>query len=345
MPVNLAKLRNIAAKLKNPRRVSAYFGTDLAYRLKTAKVPVLPPWIDIEPNNTCNLRCQHCQVPHWSKPPAYLDEPSFARILDQLPGLIAVKLQGMGEPLLNRNLVAMLREGERRGISMQFISNGTIMSQEQAEQLLQLKNTHICFSIDGATAATHEKIRLGSRLEQIVANIKKLVTGRGHFRQPAISITAVLNACNLREIPGIVTLAREMGVDGVNIQTALTNWGKQEIKRHNDAIRVAAHSEQAAAVLREAQGIACASHVPLKIQDDDYYSRARKCPWPWKRAFIAANGDVVPCCILADASTINMGNVFERDFSEIWNSRQYSDLRVRIRNHDLPDFCRNCYRD
>ena len=71
----------------------------------------------------------------------------------------------------------------------------------------------------------------------------------------------------------------------------------------------------------------------------------KPCPWAWKSAYIAANGDVVPCCVIADSAVANMGNVFEQDFKDIWNSPGYQELRERISTHDLPDYCKHCYLD
>jgi pyrroloquinoline quinone biosynthesis protein E len=271
--------------------------------------------------------------------------PDFNRILAQFPGLLSIKLQGMGEPLLNRELVDMLREGEKRGISMQFITNGTVLDPSLAGQLLDLKRTHIGFSLDGATAETFESIRTGASFDKVVANIRELTRRRGKHVYPLISVTAVVTRHNLHEIPVLVRLAKELGVDSINLQTALTNWGKQEMDHYNETIRVSPQSEQVDAVFREAKRIAGEIHIDLHIWREDYYTKRNKCPWPWKRAFVAANGDVVPCCILADSDTIKMGNLFEQSFAEIWNSQPYRDFRHRIKSHRLHDFCKNCYRD
>lgn len=74
-----------------------------------------------------------------------------------------------------------------------------------------------------------------------------------------------------------------------------------------------------------------------------FFRKRKKCDWPWTKAYIAFNEDVVPCCYLGDSDTIKMGNIFEKDFPEIWNSKEYHDFRDRIRTHNLPDFCKNCY--
>lgn len=342
---NLSKIIRIVGKLKNPRRIACYAGVQAAFFLKSLRVPVTPPRIDLEPNNTCNLRCRHCQVTHWSKPAAHLDLPGFTRILSQFPGLLSVKLQGMGEPLLNRELADMLQEGEKRGISMQVISNGTILNPAVAGRLLTLNKTHLCFSLDGATAATFEAIRIGASFEKVVGNIREIVRMRGSRNLPQISVTTVVTSTNLHEIPALVRLCKELGVDSLSLQTALTNWGKQDLDNYNETIRISPLSAQVDALFQESRRIARENHFELKIWNEDYYTKRHKCPWPWKRAFIAANGDVVPCCILADADIIKMGNVFEQDFAVIWNSPQYRDFRERIRNHRLHEFCKNCYRD
>lgn len=344
-PSRLAGLARKLQKLKNPWRIACFAAAEAAFRLKSSRVPLPPPRIDIEPNNTCNLRCRHCQVTHWSKPAAHLDLAGFQRMLAQLPGLLSIKLQGMGEPLLNRDLVAMLREGERRGISMQFISNGTVLDPGTAPRLLELKRSHICFSLDGATAQTFESIRTGASFDKVLANIRELTRRRGERVFPLISVTAVVTGANLHEVPALVRLAKELGVDGVNLQTALTSWGKEELEQYNQTIRVQPGSAQAEAIFREAGRIAGELGLELTVRREDFYSRRHKCPWPWQRAFVAANGDVVPCCILADSDTIKMGNLFQKSFAEIWNSREYRDFRSRIRKHQLPEFCKNCYRE
>ena len=344
-PSRAAKIVRILQKLKNPWRIACYAAGQAAFSLKSSRVPLPPPRIDLEPNNTCNLRCRHCQVTHWSKPALHLDLAGFRGVLAQLPGLLSIKLQGMGEPLLNRELVQMLEEGERRGISMQFISNGTVLDPGTAERLLKLERTHICFSLDGATAETFESIRIGASFQQVLANIGELTRRRGERPYPLISVTAVVTGNNLPEVPALVRLAKELGGDGINLQTALTNWGKPELDRYNETIRVAPGSEKAEALFREAGRIAREIGIDLNIWREDFYSRKHKCPWPWKRAFVAANGDVVPCCILADSDTVKMGNLFQQSFAQIWNSREYREFRRRIRSHQLPDFCANCYRE
>lgn len=117
------------------------------------------------------------------------------------------------------------------------------------------------------------------------------------------------------------------------------------MKGYTAKVKVLQQSDNFITVLKESQRVASENQVDLRIFYGNFFSKKKKCAWPWTNVYIASNGDVVPCCNLADSDTIKMGNVFEKDFSEIWNSKEYQDLRDRIRTHNLPDFCKNCYID
>jgi hypothetical protein len=59
-----------------------------------------PTFLQIEPVGQCNLRCQMCPIqfrrdgPPYG-PPAFMAFEAFTRILDQLPGLRELQLQGL----------------------------------------------------------------------------------------------------------------------------------------------------------------------------------------------------------------------------------------------------------
>ena len=343
--ITKSRIRFFVLHRKHPRKIINYMGLLIAYVLKWRKIPFLPVVIDIESNNTCNFKCPHCQVTHWGKERAYLDKKSFEKLLYQLPHLTNVKLQGMGEPLLNRQFIPMLESGERRKISMKFFTNGSVCNHKTAERLLTLKNTHIVFSIDGASAEVFEKIRVRSKFEQIKQNIQYLTQIRGTKKQPVISAWCVINRYNVHELPKIVKITNDLRLDSVTLQTFLNDWGKSAMKKHISLFRLDPNSELLTTALKEAMKVAKENHINLRIKYDDFYSKRRVCTWPWTSAYIASNGDVVPCCILADSNIVTMGNVFIEDFSEIWNSYEYQDFRERHRSHNLPDYCKHCYVD
>jgi radical SAM protein with 4Fe4S-binding SPASM domain len=294
------------------------------------RYPALPAFIDIEPNNYCNFRCPHCQVTHWNKPRTNLDVDKLKAILDQLPTLLSVKLQGMGEPLLNKQTLPMLETIQRRGIKT------------ESDTLLKL-GTEGHFSLDGASEEVFQSMRVGSSFNKVIENVRKLSARRKDKKQ-ILAARTVVTKQNVSQLSEIVLLVAELGLDRLTLQLVLTSWGKTLMEELN-ALRRVEETPELDEQLAKAKAEAERFELPLEIKTDDKYSREKKCRWPWKSAYIASNGDVIPCCILADSDTVKMGNVFEEEFATIWNSAKYQELRRQIREHELASYCKGCYVD
>lgn len=326
------------------RRLRRQIPWRLARRFGWERVPFLPARLDVEPIDACNFACGHCQVTHWKRPATRLTPERLRAILDQFPRLLNVHLQGMGEPLLNRRLVDMLEECERRGVAPTIVSNGSVLTADSAARLTSLRRTTLVFSIDGATAETFEAIRTGGRFEAVVANVDALVRRRGGAAWPRIEIRTVATLRNAHELSGVVRLARRLNVDKLTISTFLTDWGKAEMRSAVEPIDAGRNGARTEQLLKAAAAEAAALDVPLDVQRGaEEFSASGRCPWPWRSAYVAANGDVVPCCRVADARTAKMGNVREEPFSKIWNNGKYRELRRRIATGDVPHYCRRCY--
>jgi radical SAM protein with 4Fe4S-binding SPASM domain len=147
----------------------------------------------------------------------------------------------------------------------------------------------------------------------------------------------------LYELPLIIQLAKKTNVDKINFQIFLNDWGKSKMKSITRELEVDISSKEYLTILKNAQKKAKELNVDLSIYSGNFLSKKNKCKWPFRSAFISANGDVVPCCVLSDSNTIKMGNIFEEPFKNIWNSKAYKEFRERISKHELYDFCKNCY--
>ena len=327
----------------SPGKVYHTIGGRVAKRLGLRNTPFLPTSVDLEPIDTCNFACDHCQVTHWERLTTRLTMERFTSILRQLPALRQIKLQGMGEPLLNRHLIDMLEEGEREGIDMSIVSNGSIYTENIASRLSSLRETTITISMDGATAETFESIRVNGNFEKVVNNVADMVRRRGNNIWPRIELRCVATQRNAHELPDLVRLAKRLGVDKLTITTLLTDWGKEEMEGAIAPIDISGESSKTDRLIRESRKVADEIGMRLSVERGQRYSEANRCPWPWTSSYIAANGDVVPCCQIADSSVVKMGNVFDEPFANIWNNDKYRELRRRIAGNDIPNYCRTCY--
>lgn len=315
------------------------FGLRIANKLKLNYIPFLPTYLDIEPINSCNFKCEHCKVSYWEKQYEILSFDSFKKILSQFQHLKSIKLQGLGEPLLNKELSKMILFANDKGIKINFFSNGSIYDKITWREINASNNVHIVFSIDAASKEIFEEIRKGGNFDKVVSNIQKIVIDN----ELKYSFWTVLNKANINQLPKIIELAEKLNIKKVTFQTFLNDWQSSDVQAHNKTIIFDAFSDIYIHNETLSKRLANKYEIDLEIYKENYLSKKQKCSWPFMSAFIASNGDVVPCCVLADSDIIKMGNLFEAPFKDIWNSEKYQDFRKSISNHELHDACKNCY--
>jgi pyrroloquinoline quinone biosynthesis protein E len=273
----------------------------------------------------------------------------FRKILDRFPTVLKIKLQGIGEPLLNREFFALVEEAVRRGIAVEVTTNGTLLTEENCPRLLDSGLTAIFLSVDGATAETFERIRKGAKFVRVTKGIRRLTTMRAGRRVPAIHFWTVGQAANVQEIPAVVRLAKDLGVDSVRLQYDLIYWGQEtwKAKLKPDSLRDSSHEQTAERFIAEAREVADQIGMPLVVYTDNKFSwkDGRLCPWPWSSSFISSEGDVVPCCVIGNPEVLSFGNVLKEEMWNIWTGEAYQEFRRSMKRGDIPSVCKGCYVD
>src|SRR5947208_5069723 len=145
--------------------------------MQTLPTVELPTFLQIEPVGQCNLRCRMCPIqfrrdgpPHG--PPAFMAWDTFTRLLDDFPGLKELQLQGLGEPMMHPRFFDMVAYAAARGIKVGTNSNLTLLNPVRAERCVTSGLADLHVSIDGATAATYETIRVRAHLDRVLKNVE-----------------------------------------------------------------------------------------------------------------------------------------------------------------------------
>jgi pyrroloquinoline quinone biosynthesis protein E len=273
----------------------------------------------------------------------------FRQVLDRFPSVMKIKLQGIGEPLMNRDFFAMVEEGMARGIAVETTTNGTLLSEENCRRLLGSGLTAIFLSVDGATAETFERIRRGAKFDRVMEGIRRLTAMRGHRRLPGIHLWTVGQAGNIREAPDLVRLAKDLGVDSLRLQYDLIYWGQEEwqAKLEPDSLRTGSNQRTAETLIEEARRLAGELGIRFELYTDNKFSwkAGKLCPWPWSSAFISSEGDMVPCCVIGNPEVFSFGNALKEDVQAIWNGEAYQDFRRAMNRGEIPRVCTGCYVD
>jgi radical SAM protein with 4Fe4S-binding SPASM domain len=314
----------------------------------------LPAELYIETTNRCNLKCKTCpQYFGMHEDAADLTRAQVERILGQFPAVRRVVLHGIGEPLLNKELPAIIAAVRDHGAHALFNSNGLLLRGRLVEPIVRSGLGELRVSIDAASPETYRAVRGVDGLGTIVRNLHALaeLKARLGLSTPRVSLWITGMKTNVRELPDVVRLAHGAGVAEVYLQRLVYSerglaTGDQALYRRADAAELGA-IEAANALAAELgvslRGSGEASLVAPAEHDGASY---RACRRPWSLMYVTANGNVLPCCIApftgAHYDGIILGNIFEQTAEEIWNGQRYQQWRAAMRSEQPPEACAGC---
>lgn len=306
----------------------------------------LPVSMDYEVASRCNFRCLMCRVNDFpgGKRADDMTLDDYRRSLDEQTGLVEVKLQGLGEPLLNPALFDMIALATERDIWTRLTVNGSLLHlNDNYMRLVDANPGEVQLSFDGATAGVFEAVRRGSNFERICANLKLL---NGYCeRQKVLKTRAwtVVQKANAHELEDIVRLGAALGFVRMTFSAAVANWGVQSWSRRLEELAAdAPFTPERAEALMEL-GKSLGVEVTFWDVSDKFTlgDPATLCSWVFERAYMGSDMRVVPCCALGVPEVCDMGD--GRDFLNVWNSEAYRKLRRQHLTGRIPGFCRQCY--
>lgn len=320
--------------------------------------PALPRELQVEVTAACNLRCRMCLVryaPPVDRVTGTMSLADFAALVDSVPGLERITLQGLGEPLLVPHLDDMVALAAARGIAVGFNTNGTLLTPARAERLVGAGLAWLHVSVDGATASTYEAIRDGSRFERVRRGVQAIVAARAAAGgdRPEISLVCVAMRRNHGELPALVRLAAEWGVGRLWVQNLSHSFsdtdpaGRYAEIRSFTATETLVGAAEAEASFAGARQVAAALGVDLRLPAREEVAVARPagtpgCDWPWRSGYVTRDGALQPCCMVMGSERAEFGRLADGRFDDWWNSPGYQEFRARLLSEEPPEVCRGC---
>ena len=345
---------SIVARL-NPRRYH-----EAAPTLRSAYHERAPVCLYLETTNRCNLLCTTCPRTYEElEPPADMSWELFTSIVDQLPGLERAVLHGVGEPMLVRNLPAMVRYLKDRGTYVLFNANGTVLNQRNGRALIDAGLDELRVSLDAANSASYEAIRGKNYFNRILRNVRtfRAMQEREGHQLPRVSAWLTGLRETLIELPAFVQVAAEIGVKEVYLQR-LVFFEKNAVGlARPDQALYDSTSEEEAGYIREAEvearrlGITfsasgAASEPGMSLKREDGASPWSLCRRPWTVMYITANGRALPCCIAPFSQrgyeNYTLGDATQANLREIWNGVPYQSFREALLSEQPPTACASC---
>ncbi|RLA90147.1 MAG: hypothetical protein DRG58_02925 [Deltaproteobacteria bacterium] len=260
--------------------------------------PLHLDYLQVEVTTRCNLTgCRMC--PRSAYPDQWqsqdLSWENFELLLPTLARFKQVHLSGWGEPLVHPRIWEMAKAARGQGCKVSLTTNGLGLTAAVHSQVLENLDM-VAISVDGAQAATYEKLRAGADFNRLIRQIAALCARRQELgtRLPEVVLLFMKMRPNLGELPEFIELAASLGVDRVNA----TNLDFIPVPEMEPlaVVSCGALAPEAEAILQHAEykarGLGLPfRNFPLRPTSDLLVCDAN----PLKNAFVTAFGDFCPC--------------------------------------------------
>ena len=168
-----------------------------------------PLYVAWQITNECNLACLHC-IEESGPGKAFADElgrDEALAVIDQLMDNDVPYLSfSGGEPMLHPQFFAMVERVTSRGAELKIETNGHYLTPDNCARLKELEVKAVQVSLDGAAAATFNRMRVRGEFDRTVDGLRNL-------RDAGLTIEINFSPAlfNLHEVDAVLDLAYELG--------------------------------------------------------------------------------------------------------------------------------------
>lgn len=300
-------------------------------------LPYRPLGILAELSYRCPLGCPYCSNPLRATPASQeLSTDEWIRIFWEAAGMgVLHALFSGGEPLVRKDLEALVSAARERDFYTNLITSGVGLSPARALALKQagLESVQISFQADEAEA--------GDRIAGASVHRKKIEAARGvRDADLPLTVNVVLHRGNISRVAELVELAERLGAH--RLELAHTQYYGWALRNRQALLPSRAQVDEAARAARHAQEALRGRMEILYVLPDYFGQRPKPCMNGWGRRYLTVtpDGDVLPCPTAREIPSLTFENVRRRSLREIWES---SSAFNRFRGTAwMPEPCRSC---
>lgn len=329
------------------------------------------PWgIDLLLTDACNLRCTYCPITtdmEIKRPAAYMDTAKAIRFLESVSHFRPMIRVFGGEPFLHPQWPRIFAAAVSNGLPITVVTNGTRLV-GRAEELVKSGLLAVGISVDPPRANDrHRGDGTFAVCRQVVEEIHEARERLGSGT-PLIEIYSTVYEGTHDILTSWADELRAWRIDTLRLQhqiwlrTAQRPVSEQMIERaigdttffRSDVDTYCSDTMPNVDPLvleRELRALNATQypfklefHPPLPVEEmmefyrDPEFKRqtARSCTLISNYAFVDPRGRLYPCL------TLDMGNVFERPFEEVWNGTKFRAFRRLLRREQRLPLCERC---
>lgn len=293
-------------------------------------IPLETPFLlYVDPSSACNFRCQFCptghkdllRASHYKR--SIMDMNLFEKLVRDLEAfplpLRVMRMNKIGEPLLNKNLPSMIELAKQSGRveHIDLATNAALFSKDLLTRLVGAGLDRLNISLEGINKEQYrEHAKVDIDFDQLVEMIRWLYPNRGNCE---VTIKIPGNYLSVGDQEKFFDLFGN-SCDRIFIEELSPIWPEFDV------------AQRAGVTVQQREG---QYRQPLLDKD--------VCTYIFYAMAVNADGTVSACCPDWDQKLV-VGDLNTQALAEIWNSEAIRALQVqhlRGQRRDNP-VCRNC---
>ncbi len=307
----------------------------------------------------CNLKCVHCYS--QTKDVEYPGELNTKEAKAMLDGLAEygapVILFSGGEPLMREDLMELITYAKDKGLRAVISTNGTLITEEKAEELKQFGLSYVGISLDGLKE-TNDKFRgIEGAFDDALQGIRNCLK-----LGIKVGLRFTINKRNAQDIPGIFELIEKEKIPRVCfyhlVYSGRGSRLMEEDLSHEETRNVVdliidktkeAHERGHKIEVLTVDNHADGPYIYQRLLKEDPKRAAEVLELlEWNEGNSSGHG---LACISWDGAVhadqfwreYTFGNVRERKFGEIWEDKSNSLLtKLKDKKHHVKGRCSKC---
>jgi len=313
---------------------------------------MMPIHVRMEPTESCNFTCQFCV---WHDPDRrqtiqehldttgkrHLPKERMLALIDELAdlGTQAISFTGAGDPLVYPYMEEVLRKIRSRGLAAGVTSNIAMpLKDGLIEELSHCR--WVRWSMNAGSEEVYVDVNrprgkdpsnVFHRARKNAGRLVKMIAESGS--STSFNASYVVHVANQHDVYAAAEQARNIGLEGIAFRPD-TPFDREDVALDYDP--------QVAIEMQRAVEELSSDRFQVYV-NEDRLEDIRKlgnsevvCHYANHTTYIAANGDIYPCCYTRYDRRYVIGNILDQPFSEFWNSERRQNFYRGLVNDTCP---------
>ncbi|KHD08201.1 hypothetical protein PN36_27210 [Candidatus Thiomargarita nelsonii] len=303
--------------------------------------------INIDTNNTCNLRCVMCYMSleetHQTKS-QLMPMELFESIAQQtFPQTRFLELSCGFEPFMNKNFLDYARIARKlcRG-HISICTNALLMKDQIIGEILRENLLdELIISIDGITESTYNAIRVKGNFSKLLSVLDSLKRQKEDRNKPIVRMNYTMMRNNIEELEDVYEFVKKYDIKVLQLRHAKLTPPFSQLFDDSLFFHKELYDSVISKVKKQFDNDKNRSliHPPLFSENQSNTTVANKqnCAYAFFNFIISSNGDVNMCAIGS------IGNFYQHSFKEMLKSEKVKDIHASLLKGDYQALCKDCY--